>query len=86
MRIPIFFKVVKVTRARVTLEEFEGVMVSPTDGGCGQQGYEMPDWSKSNGIVTARIYADGLMVKNSYGEHVFATLWDEKPVYADYCD
>ena len=88
MTIPAFYKVVKVTAKRVQLLEYDGVMV--TDDGYNQQGYEMPDWNDCRGLVQGTPFATdwsmGIRIKVGYGSYVWATLWDGKPIWADYMD
>lgn len=83
MTIPAFFKVVKVTAKRLLLEEYDGRMVS--SDGYGQQGYEMPDFTRSRGEKYGRIEGDYVVV-GSRSETVLLKMWDGKPVWADYMD
>lgn len=83
MTIPAFFKVVRKTAKRLVLEEYDGRMVS--SDGYGQQGYEMPDFTRPLGEKLGRVEGDYVIV-GSRSETVLLKLWDGKPVWADYMD
>lgn len=83
MTIPAFFKVKRLTAKRLVLEEYDGKMV--TSDGFGQQGYEVPDFSKPRGQKMGRIYGDYVVVGSKY-DKVLTTKWDGQPVWADYMD
>ena len=92
MTIPVFFKVTKITPKQVKLAQYDGLMVQPTDGGYGQQGYEMPDFTRGQGDAVGMWRTCSyngkpyLRVRMSNGEHVIPDVWDGKPVWADYMD
>lgn len=83
MVIPAFYKVVKVTPKRLKLMEYDGRMIS--HDGFGQQGYEVPDFTKERGEVLGRVKGDWIIVGSKYSTRLLQK-WDGQPVWADYMD
>lgn len=83
MTIPAFFKVVRKTEKRLVLEEYDGRMIS--SDGYGQQGYEVPDFTRSMGERMGRIDGNYVIVGSRYNT-ILLKKWDGNPVWADYMD
>lgn len=89
MHYPVFFKVTKVSDKRAKAVRLFGKMVKPTDGGYGQQGYEIPDehrqWGEDEHII--REGKHGLET-GSYQRcnHYSLEKWNGEPIWADYMD
>ena len=88
MHYPVWFRIVSVSNKTAKAEELMSKMVRPTDGGYGQQGYEMPDEN--------RIYSTGHIIRKgdrgfetgSYARynHFNLVKWDGKAIWADHMD
>ena len=88
MHYPVWFRITKVTDKTAKAEKLMSKMVRPTDGGYGQQGYEVPDEN--------RIYSTGHIIRKgdrgfetgSYARynHFHLVKWDGQPIWADHMD
>ena len=88
MRIPHFYRVIKVTEKRLKVVRLASRMVQATDGGYNQQGYEMPVnacHSLDAKTEIARPYKGEWLIGSRY-DTMRCTLWDGQPIWADYCD
>lgn len=83
MVIPAFYKVVRLTPKRLVLEEYDGRMIN--SDGFGQQGYEVPDYSRPKGQKMGRIEGGYVVVGSRY-DTVLLKKWNGQPVWADYMD
>lgn len=90
MHFPVWFRVTKVTAKSAKAVRLGSRMVQPTDGGYGQQGYEVPDENElwyDRGEATIRQGKRGLET-GSYARHDHYNLekWDGQPIWADHMD
>ena len=87
MHYPVWFRITKVTDKTAKAERLGSRMVRPTDGGYGQQGYEMPDETR---VMERR---EHIIRKNEYGlctgskyDYFHLEHWDGKAIWADHMD
>ena len=94
MHYPVWFRVTKVTAKRAEAERLMSKMVEATDGGYGQQGYEVPDetrimddWYSHNSVHIIREGKRGLET-GSYAKYNHFNLekWNGEPIWADHMD
>ena len=89
MHYPVWFRVTKLTGKGAKAVRLCSRMVRPTDGGYGQQGYEVPDEyrlmeSREHVIrLGERGYETG-SYKNY--NHFSLNKWDGQPIWADHMD
>lgn len=89
MHYPVWFKVTKVTEKRATAIRLKSVMARPTDGGYGQQGYEVPGdeplWCDRGKQYQIRKTEYGLATGSKY-DYFKLNKWDGQPIWADHMD
>ena len=89
MHYPVWFRVTRVSDKTAKAVRLGSRMVRPTDGGYGQQGYEMPDESRvlDGRVHTIRATERGFET-GSYAryDHFNLEKWDGREVYADHYD
>lgn len=85
MHFPVFFRVTKVTAKTATAELLFSKCVRATDDGYGQQGYEVPDFTRCKGEKLGRIEDDYVVVGSKW-DTILLKKWDGQPVWADYMD
>lgn len=88
MHYPVWFRITKVMNKTAKAERLCSLMVRPTDGGYGQQGYEVPD--------ETRVMETGATIRKgkrgfetgSYARynHFNLVKWDGKEIWADHMD
>ena len=93
MHYPVWFKVVKVTEKQAQAVRLMSKMVRSTDGGYGQQGYEVPDESKILGEDWYSHKTKHIIREGKYGlctgskyDYFRLEKWDGKPIWADHMD
>jgi hypothetical protein len=91
MTYPEYYIVTRVTPKKVGLTRIDDHMVRSTDGGYNQQGYVapvLPVTEKGYGLKDklCNVNEEGeIVIKDGYST-LWATLWDGKPKWANYCD
>lgn len=87
MTFPEWFRIVKVTDKQARAVRLRSRMAQATDGGYGQQGYEMPDlehqMERREHIVRKNQY--GLCTGSKY-DYLHLEKWDGQPIWADHMD
>ena len=88
MHYPVWFKVIKVTDKQAKAVRLRSRMVQATDGGYGQQGYEVPGSEPLRCDLKEHIIRDGkygLCTGSGY-DYFKLTKWDGQPIWADHMD
>ena len=87
MHYPVWFRVTKVTDKQAQAVRLRSVMVKPTDGGYGQQGYEAPG-EESLYDTKIHIVREGKygLCTGSKWDYIPLEKWDGKPIWADHMD
>jgi len=91
MHYPVWFRVIKVGEKTAKAVRLRSEMIQPTDGGYGQQGYEVPsveecDYDRGPHII--RENKSGELETGSYARynHYCLNKWDGKPIWANHMD
>ena len=85
MHFPVWFRVTKVTAKSAKAVRLGSRMVQPTDGGYGQQGYEVPNETMERGEHIIRENKYGLCTGSKY-DYFHLEKWDGEPIWADHMD
>lgn len=90
MHYPVWFRVTKVTAKSAKAVRLRSVMIQSTDGGYGQQGYEVPSVEELRTDEKDAIIRQGKrgLETGSYARYNHYNLekWDGKPIWADHMD
>ena len=87
MVFPVWFRVTKVTDKQAKAERLASQLVRATDGGYGQQGYEVPNESRlaDNKVHVVREDKYGLCTGSRYN-YFHLEKWNGRPIWADHMD
>lgn len=92
MHYPVWFRVTKVTAKTAKAERLCSRLAMATDGGFGQQGYEVPDetsgaidWYSRKKEHVIREDKHGLCTGSKY-DYFHLQKWDGQPIWADHMD
>lgn len=87
MHYPVWFRVTKVTAKQARAERLASRLAMATDGGYGQQGYEVPNMNR---IAESRVH---IIRENEYGlctgsgyNYFHLNKWDGQPIWANHMD